>query len=240
MMNSIFILTGAGISAESGIQTFRGASGLWEGHKVEDVASPEGFRRNPALVFQFYNVRRAKIRFSQPNPAHLALARLEREFRGAVTVVTQNIDDLHERAGSCNVIHMHGEAMKARCQGCNSIAIVDNNLDEAIGCPECGAVGSLRPHIVWFGEIPLFMDEIHRALSKADIFIAIGTSGQVYPAAGFAEAASRHGIRTVEVNPDSTQISPHFDGHMRGPASLKVPELVDKLLEPGGIINAEY
>ena len=231
-MKSIFVLTGAGISAESGIQTFRGSSGLWEGQRVEDVASPSGFRRNPGLVFQFYNVRRAKINEAQPNTAHLALARLEREFPSTVTVVTQNIDDLHERAGSRNVIHMHGEAMKARCQECDAIAIWKCHLDESSVCPECRAVGSLRPHIVWFGEIPLFMDEIALALSEAELFISIGTSGQVYPAAGFAEAASRKGIHTIEINPDSTGISPHFDEHLRGPASLKVPELVEKLLSP--------
>ncbi len=228
----IFVLTGAGISAESGIQTFRGASGLWEGHKVEDVASPAEFQRDPTIVFEFYNVRRAKIRDAQPNAAHLALARLGREFQGTVTVVTQNIDDLHERAGSRNVIHMHGEAMKARCQKCEAVAVWENNLDETSVCPKCLASESLRPHIVWFGEIPLFMDEIYLALSEAGLFISIGTSGKVYPAAGFAEAASRQGIRTIEVNPDSTEISPHFDEHLRGPAGLKVTELVERLLSP--------
>ena len=229
-MKSIFVLTGAGISAESGIQTFRGSTGLWEGHKVEAVASPAGFQRNPALVFEFFNVRRTKIREAQPNAAHLALARLEKEFPGTVTVVTQNIDDLHERAGSRNVIHMHGEAMKARCRECRSISPCENTLDETNSCPACEVVGKLRPHIVWFGEIPLFMDEIYLALSKADLFISIGTSGNVYPAAGFAEAASRHGIRTIEVNPNSTEISPHFDEHLRGPAGMKVAELVEKVL----------
>ncbi|MEI6034248.1 MAG: NAD-dependent deacylase [Verrucomicrobiae bacterium] len=226
----IFVLTGAGISAESGIQTFRGGTGLWEGHRVEDVASPAGFQRDPELVFEFYNVRREKIRGAEPNAAHLALARLEREFPSTVTVVTQNIDDLHERAGSRNVIHMHGEAMKARCQKCEAVAVWENNLNGTSVCPECRASGSLRPHIVWFGETPLFMEEIYLALSQAGLFISIGTSGQVYPAAGFAEAASRHGIRTMEVNPDSTAISPHFDEHLRGPAGQKVTEWVESLL----------
>ena len=229
-MKSIFILTGAGISAESGIQTFRGSNGLWEGHRVEDVASPEGFQRNPALVFEFYNVRRVKIRQAQPNSAHLALARLERQFPGTVTVVTQNVDDLHERAGSRNVIHMHGEVMKARCRNCEGISPCEGDLDETNVCPECQAVGSLRPHIVWFGEIPLFMDEIYLALSKADLFISIGTSGQVYPAAGFAQEASRLGIHTIEINPDATEISPHFDEHLRGLAGEKVTEWVENLL----------
>jgi NAD-dependent deacetylase len=229
-MKSVFILTGAGISAESSIQTFRGASGLWEGHRVQDVASPAGFQRDPALVFEFYNLRRAKIREAQPNAAHLALARLEREFPGTVTVVTQNIDDLHERAGSQNVVHMHGEAMKAKCRDCGSVSPCEGTLDERNHCPVCQAVGKLRPHIVWFGEMPLLMDEIYLALSKADLFVAIGTSGQVYPAAGFAEAASSRGIRTIEVNPNTTEISPHFDERLRGPAGQKVTELVGKLL----------
>lgn len=227
---SIFVLTGAGISAESGIQTFRGSTDLWEGHRVEDVASPAGFARDPGMVFEFYNERRTKIREAQPNAAHLALARLEKEFSGSVTVVTQNIDDLHERAGSQNVIHMHGEVMKARCRGCGGVSPWDSAFDGDDRCPACAVKGKLRPHIVWFGEIPLFMDEIYFALSKADLFISIGTSGHVYPAAGFAEAASRHGIRTIEINPNSTEISPHFDEHLRGPAGEKVAELVDGLL----------
>ena len=147
-----------------------------------------------------------------------------------MTVVTQNIDDLHERAGSQNVIHMHGEVMKARCRECQSISPCESTLDETNCCPECRVEGKLRPHIVWFGEMPLFMDEIYLALSKADLFISIGTSGQVYPAAGFAEAASRHGIRTIEVNPSTTEISLHFDEHLRGPAGVKVEELVKKVL----------
>jgi NAD-dependent deacetylase len=197
------------------------------------VASPAGFHRDPSLVFEFYNVRRAKIREAQPNAAHLALARLEREFPGTVTVVTQNIDDLHERAGSQNVVHMHGEAMKARCRDCGSVSPCEGALDERNRCPVCQVVGRLRPHIVWFGEMPLLMDEIYLALSKANLFVAIGTSGQVYPAAGFAEAASSHGIRTIEVNPNTTEISPHFDEHLRGPAGQKVTELVEKLLSFG-------
>jgi NAD-dependent deacetylase len=229
-VKSIFVLTGAGISAESGIETFRSSTGLWEGHKVDDVATPAGFKRNPRLVFEFYNERRAKIRAAQPNPAHLALARLEDEFTGTVTLVTQNIDDLHERAGSRNVIHMHGEAMKARCGECQHISHCENCLDETCVCPACQVVGKLRPHIVWFGEMPFFMDDISLALSNADLFISIGTSGNVYPAAGFAEAASRNGIPTIEVNPNSTAISPHFDEHLRGAAGEKVAELVERRL----------
>lgn len=229
-MKSIFILTGAGISAESGIQTFRGSDGLWEGHRLEDVASPGGFQRDPSMVYRFYDMRRTKIREAAPNAAHFALARLEREFPGTVTLVTQNIDDLHERAGSRRVIHMHGEAMKARCQRCQAVTPCETTLDASQCCPACGAVGSLRPHVVWFGEIPLFMEEIGNALAEADQFIAIGTSGVVYPAAGFAELAVRHGIRTIEVNPFTTEISPHFDEHLRGPATEKVPAWVEGIL----------
>lgn len=229
-MKSIFILTGAGISAESGIQTFRGADGLWEGHNLQDVACPEAFRRNPCLVYRFYNMRREKILEAAPNAAHFALARLQREFPGKVTLVTQNIDDLHERGGSQQVIHMHGEAIKARCLFCEAVSPCGIELDETNACPACGTTGTLRPHIVWFGEIPLFMEEIENSLAGADLFISIGTSGFVYPAAGFAAVAGRHGIRTIEINPDTTEISPHFDEHLRGPASVKVPEWVEGIL----------
>jgi len=229
-MKSIFVLTGAGISAESGIQTFRGMDGLWEGHRLEDVASPGGFQRDPSMVYRFYNMRRPKIRDAAPNAAHIALARLERDFPGTVTLVTQNIDDLHERAGSRQVIHMHGEAMKARCLKCQAVSPCEIALDETDRCPACGIVGTLRPHVVWFGETPLFMEEIGHALIQADLFIAIGTSGVVYPAAGFAALAVRHGIRTIEVNPVTTEISPQFDEHIRGPATKKVPAWVDGIL----------
>jgi NAD-dependent deacetylase len=175
-------------------------------------------------------MRRKKIREAVPNAAHLALARLERDFPGTVTLVTQNIDDLHERAGSRGVIHMHGEAMKARCMKCRSISPCETTLDETNRCPACDTLGSLRPHIVWFGEIPLFMDEIGQALTQADLFLSIGTSGVVYPAAGFAALAARYGIHTIEVNPTSTEISPHFDEHLRGPATEKVTAWVDEIL----------
>ena len=231
---NIFILTGAGISAESGIQTFRGSDGLWEGHRLEDVASPAGFERDRSMVYRFYNMRREKIQEAAPNAAHFALARLERDFPGTVTLVTQNIDDLHERAGSQQVIHMHGEAMKARCLKCESISSCGATLDETNRCPACNTVGTLRPHIVWFGEIPLFMEEIGHALTHADLFVSIGTSGVVYPAAGFAGLAACHGIRTIEINPHTTEISPHFDEHFRGPATEKVPEWVDEILSSTG------
>lgn len=229
-MKSIFILTGAGISAESGIPTFRGADGLWEGHNLEDVACPAAFRRDPSLVYRFYNMRREKIVKAQPDPAHFALARLQREYPGTVTLVTQNVDDLHERAGSTGVIHMHGEAMKSRCLRCGDISPCGVSLDETHACPACGKTGTLRPHIVWFMEIPLFMEEIETTLLKADLFLSIGTSGFVYPAAGFARTAARNGCRTIEVSPDSTEISQNFDEHLRGPATVKVPEWVEGIL----------
>jgi len=187
------------------------------------------------MVYGFYNIRRAKIRDATPNAAHSALARLERDFPGTVTLVTQNIDDLHERAGSRQVIHMHGEAMKARCLKCLIISPCETTLDATNRCPACGTVGALRPHIVWFGEIPLFLEEIDDALTQADLFVAIGTSGVVYPAAGLAELAARHGIHTIEINPASTEISPHFDEHLRGPATEKVPAWVDGILSAAAV-----
>ncbi len=232
-MRSIFVLTGAGVSAESGIKTFRGPDGLWEGHAVEEVATPEGFRANPGLVYEFYNTRRRKLLTVEPNAAHEALARLEGELDGTVTLVTQNIDNLHERAGSRNIIHMHGELLKGRCRECEAVSEWESDLDATSVCPECGRKGAMRPHIVWFGEVPLLMDEIFAALAQADLFISIGTSGQVYPAAGFAQIARGRGIPAIEVNPDSTGISDNFQEHLRGPAGEQVPLLVERLLQRG-------
>lgn len=193
-LNRIVILTGAGISAESGIRTFRGADGLWENHRLEDVATPEAFARNPELVQRFYNDRRRQLfnRDIQPNSAHQALAKLEAEFTGEVLLVTQNIDNLHERAGSQHLIHMHGELMQARCLACAQTSLLTEaetpDLDSLMPCPHCTTRGTLRPHVVWFGEMPLQLDEIYAALAQADLFISIGTSGNVYPAAGFVDA----------------------------------------------------
>lgn len=225
----LFLLTGAGVSAESGVATFRGAGGLWEGHRIEEVASPEGFAANPALVQRFYNDRRRLLPTASPNPAHLAIARLQREFPGRVTLVTQNVDDLHERGGSPEVVHMHGELLKARCVFCKRVRDWSGDLDEETRCGDCG--GQLRPHIVWFGEMPLALDAIFEALGACDLFAAIGTSGQVYPAAGFVEMASRHGARCLEFNLESTATSPHFDESRTGPASRTVPAWVEELLE---------
>lgn len=232
-VNRIVILTGAGISAESGIRTFRGADGLWEGHRLEDVATPEAFQRNPALVHEFYNARRRQlVRGSvAPNAAHQALARLEAHFPGDVLVVTQNVDDLHERAGTRSLIHMHGELRKARCQITGTIHPVDDDLSVERQCACCGRAGALRPHIVWFGEMPLHMDEIEQALLACDLFVSIGTSGQVYPAAGFVQWAAAAKACTVELNLEPAANRSAFDMHWQGPATRLVPELVDVLLQ---------
>ncbi len=189
------VLTGAGISVESGLPSFRGKGGLWEGWRLEDVATPEAFARDPATVQRFYDQRRRQLLSEdiRPNAAHLALADLERRWLGEVLVVTQNIDDLHERAGTRNLIHMHGELLKARCTACESVHPCRVDLATSHHCPTCAGENHLRPHVVWFGEMPLALDRIYDALTTCDLFVAIGTSGQVYPAAGFVEAVRAAG-----------------------------------------------
>lgn len=226
----IVILTGAGISAESGLGTFRDKAGLWEQYDLEEVATPEGYARNPALVLDFYNARRANCRAAEPNAAHGALARLEREHPGAVTLVTQNIDDLHERAGSQRVIHMHGELMQALCAACAHQWGWTDDMGLADHCPACGRAGVVRPDVVWFGEIPYHMDAIEAALAEADLFAAIGTSAQVYPAAAFGAMARAMGARTVELNLEPSAAAGDFDEIRQGPASEVVPRWVDELL----------
>lgn len=225
---SIVILTGAGISAESGLRTFRDANGLWENHRVEDVATPEAFHRNPALVYRFYNERRRSLPAAQPNAAHLALARLEREWPGELLLVTQNVDDLHDRAGSRHLLHMHGELLKGRCLACRTVLDWPGDLDADSRCPACRR-GQVRPHIVWFGEMPLEMDRIYRALERCALFAAIGTSGHVYPAAGFVEAAAP-GARTVELNLEPSLVADAFQEHRSGPATALVPAFVAEVL----------
>ncbi len=230
---SVVILTGAGISAESGLSTFRGPGGLWEGHRIEEVATPEAFARDPALVHRFYNLRRRQLLDPavQPNAAHRALARLEREWPGEFLLVTQNVDDLHERAGSRRLLHMHGELLKVRCLSCGDVREWRHDLERSECCPACGHMGTLRPDIVWFGEMPKHLDRIYTVLGSCDLFVAIGTSGQVYPAAGFVEVAREQaGARTVELNLEPSAVSHLFDEHRFGPASLTVPEFVDGLL----------
>ena len=228
---SIVVLTGAGISAESGIKTFRDQGGLWENHRLEDVCTPEAFKNNPSLVQQFYNARRKQlINQTQPNAAHVALANFARRFKGQLTLITQNVDDLHERAGSPNVIHMHGELLKARCNRTFNVLPWHDDITEHSLCPCCSRTGTLRPHIVWFGEIPFFMGDIEDALTHCDLFIAIGTSGQVYPAAGFAHTAMQNGAATVELNLDPGG-SHSFEQQYQGLASQLVPEFFSKLLK---------
>jgi NAD-dependent deacetylase len=227
----LFILTGAGISRESGLLTFRDGDGLWEKERLEDVATPQAFARDPSRVQGFYNARRRAVLHPdvQPNEAHRALVRLEREWRGPFLLVTQNVDDLHDRAGSTRMLHMHGELLKIRCAACGRMERFLGDLAVDNLCPDCGGQGRLRPHIVWFGEMPLCMDEIGEALDDAALFIAIGTSGTVYPAAGFGAAARANGAVTVEVNMEETGGS--FDAGLYGPATRTVPALVEALLE---------
>lgn len=229
----IVILTGAGISKESGLDTFRCAGGIWSKVRLEDVATPEGFRRDPELVQSFYNDRRRQLAEPQvlPNPAHLALARLEREWPGQVLVVTQNIDDLHERAGSTRLIHMHGELQKVRCLRCEAVVPWRQDVEAASQCPACGRPGTLRPDVVWFGEIPLEMDRISDALDGCALFISIGTSGHVYPAAGFVAAVRQRGLaHTAELNLDPSEGASLFQETRYGPASDTVPAFIDELL----------
>lgn len=228
---NIVILTGAGVSAESGVATFRGAGGLWEGHRIEDVASPEGFARDPSLVQKFYNLRRAALRTVEPNAAHHAIARLQREYsKGRVTLVTQNVDDLHERGGSTDVIHMHGELLKIRCTRCHTVHPWHDDITPELPCPACSTPGRLRPDIVWFGEMPYEMDRIYDELAAAALFIAIGTSGKVYPAAGFVMEAARFGAHTIEFNLETSDISDAFHEHRIGPAGSLVPTWVEEAL----------
>lgn len=230
MVSSVVILTGAGVSAESGIKTFRDSNGLWENHPVEDVATPEGYARNPALVQTFYNARRAQLFEVEPNAAHFALVEFEQKFNGDVLLITQNVDDLHERAGSKNLIHMHGELRKVRCQDSGQVFPWQDGVTLQTRCPCCQQPGNLRPHIVWFGEMPLEMDRMYHALSECDLFISIGTSGNVYPAAGFFEEASALGARTVELNLEASAGGSRFDQACYGPATRIVPEYLLSLL----------
>ena len=233
-IRNIVILTGAGISAESGIDTFRGGGGqsgmgLWEQHRVEDVATPEAFARDPELVLRFYDMRRAAIQTKEPNPAHFALARLDAEWPGGLLIVTQNVDDLHERAGARRVLHMHGEHLNAWCTACDARSPWREPLIDRPPCPACGA-RALRPDVVWFGEMPYRMDEIYGALRETDLFVSIGTSGAVYPAAGFVRDARELGARTLELNLERSEGSAWFDETRLGPASELVPAWVEEVL----------
>ena len=229
-LHNIVVLTGAGISAESGLATFRGPDGLWEGHRVEDVATPEAFARDPVLVHRFYDARRENLARVEPNAAHRALARLDAEWPGGLLIVTQNVDDLHERAGARRVLHMHGELKSAWCLACDARLEWSDDLGVHPPCPACGTSGRLRPDIVWFGEMPYEMERIDDAIRAADLFVSIGTSGAVYPAAGFVQTARYAGARTLELNLEPSLGSVYFDETRTGPAGKLVPEWVEEML----------
>lgn len=228
----VVILTGAGISAESGLKTFRDNNGLWENHKVEEVATPQAFASNPDLVYRFYNLRRAQLQDEhvQPNAAHIALAKLERALGDDVLIVTQNVDNLHERAGTQRILHMHGELLAARCCQSQQVIAWSSSFDASTPCTCCEPSAQLRPDIVWFGEMPMHMNQIILALSKAKLFIAIGTSGQVYPAAGFVQVANDSGADTIEINLEPSAKNSNFNRSIIGLASETVPQYVDELI----------
>ena len=228
-MTNIVILTGAGISAESGLGTFRDAGGLWAQHRIEDVATPKGFARNPKLVHDFYNARRAQAAEAAPNAAHLALAELEAKLDGELLIVTQNVDSLHEKAGSTSVLHMHGRLNGALCASCDHRWEAPLKMAPSDACPACGAA-STRPDVVWFGEIPYHMERIAEALSKADVFVSIGTSSEVYPAANFVAEADHFGAHTIELNLEPSAGASRFAECRFGPASEIVPAWVQEEL----------
>lgn len=238
MYQQIVILTGAGISAESGLRTFRDQDGLWEEHKIEEVATPEGYENNPQLVEQFYNERWQQFHNGciEPNAGHDALAKLEREFEGKLLVVTQNIDDLHERAGSKRLLHMHGELSKGRCPRSRQTFLLREPFGPEHTCTCCIPAQRLRPHVVWFGEMPIGLDRIQHALDSCDLFIAIGTSGTVYPAAGFVDTANHHGAQTVDINLMPADRHSQFQYHLQGKASEVLPKLVEQILQ-GKVVN---
>jgi NAD-dependent deacetylase len=225
----IVVLTGAGVSAESGVPTFRDADGLWEGHRVEDVATPEAYEDQPSVVHRFYDARRLALADVEPNPAHRALARLEEALGDDLLVVTQNIDDLHERGGSRRVLHMHGRLRSALCRACGGRTEWADDLADYPPCPRCG-VSELRPDVVWFGEVPYEMNRIFAALDAADLFVSVGTSGAVYPAAGFVQHAAARGARTLELNLEPSAGTHLFDEARHGPASVLVPAWVEEVL----------
>ncbi len=231
---AIVILTGAGISAESGLATFRGPGGLWEGHRVEDVCTPEALARDPALVHRFYDDRRAALARVAPNAAHEALARLDAGWPGDLLIVTQNVDDLHERAGARRLLHMHGELLSALCADCGDQRAWTRGMPPGSPCPACGA-GALRPDIVFFGEMPYAMERIETALSRADLFVSIGTSGAVYPAAGFVQTARHYGAQTLELNLEPSAGSVFFHETRLGAASALVPAWVEGLFAQSAV-----
>ena len=231
---NIVVLTGAGISKESGLDTFRDAGGIWATVRIEDVATPQAFAKDAARVHEFYNMRRERLAEGgiEPNAAHLALTRLEEQWPGEVLVVTQNVDNLHEKAGGSNIVHMHGELLKGRCAHCGDVFGCSRDLDTSMVCESCGRAGGLRPHVVWFGEMPLHMDDIYMALERCGLFVSIGTSGNVYPAAGFVQHVRANGsAHSVELNLEPSESASLFAESVYGPATKVVPAYVERLLE---------
>ncbi len=226
----VFILTGAGISAESGLATFRSANGLWNNHKVEDVASIEGFERNPALVHDFYNDLKKEVQSVEPNAAHLAITKLQQNYDAEVNVITQNVDTLHEKAGNQNVYHIHGQINQAVCLNCGHVLETWGDVDTETVCPHCQVMGMMKPNIVFFGENLLCMDTVERLLRQSDLFISIGTSGVVYPAASFVQTAKYYGADTVEFTLEPTANNFLFDKHIYGKAGEMLPQFVEELL----------
>ncbi len=231
--SSVFVLTGAGISAESGIKTFRDKDGLWEGHSILDVATPESFQRNPTLVNEFYNQRRSQLLGGDvhPNLAHIALAEFETNFNGDFVLVTQNVDNLHERAGSTAALHIHGSLLHGKCGYCEQGFDIIKDMDHQGSCSTCNKSGALRPDIVWFGEMPKHMQKIEEAVYRCDLFVSIGTSAAVYPAAGYSDLARQLGAKTVELNLAPSEKSGDFDKSILGPATQLVPQFFQELLK---------
>lgn len=233
MTRSLIILTGSGISAESGLGTFRDTDGIWAKFDWRELATPEAFATQPDQVHAFYNARRAGLKQARPNAAHHALAELEKAWiarGGEFLLVTQNVDDLHEHAGSERLVHMHGELKKMRCEHCGYVHEAFDEISVDLPCLNCRKAGGLRPHIVWFGEMPMEMDLIYNQLEDCDLFVAIGTSGTVYPAAGFSQLAKQVGAHCVELNLDDTDTSSLFDEHRKGLASKVVPQWVAEIV----------
>ena len=229
--HNIAILTGAGISAESGLATFRSSNGRWNNHKVEDVASVEGFQRNPALVHDFYNNLKTEIQQAKPNAAHLALTKLQKEYPAEINIITQNVDTLHEKAGNQNVYHIHGQINQSVCLNCGQVLETWGDVDTETTCPHCQVMGMMKPNIVFFGENLLCMDEVEDILRKCDLFISIGTSGVVYPAAGFVQLAKYYGADTVEFTLDTTANNYLFDKHIFGKAGETLPPYIEELIK---------
>lgn len=231
MYGDIVILSGAGISAESGIPTFRDSDGLWNNHRIEDVATIEAYYRNPEMVHDFYNELKKDLQNAEPNPAHTAITRLQNEYKnGTVSVVTQNVDLLREKAGNKNIYHIHGQINQAVCMNCSHVITTWGDVDTQTVCPQCGAVAMMKPNIVFFGENLLCMNEVDALLDKCKLFIAIGTSGAVYPANTFARIAKYHGADTIEFNLHTTVNNHDFDRHIIGKAGTTFPKFVESLL----------